>query len=246
VAGGRDAVECSYRALLDRRPVPAERLTVPTRAGDTFVLASGPVGAPPGVALQGSGANAAMWLPWIARWAHDLRVYAVDAPGEPGFSAPARLPLTTSAGWLDDVRAGLGHERVALAGVSLGGWTALDYAIRCPERVTQLVLLNPAGYRPAPAPRPGPGGIAGGVSEAGQAAHARRPHLRRRGLARLSMPVLTVVGLRDPMLDAAGTAARLRAVPTASVTVLPEAGHLVGDEGVVDFLRSGRWETMGR
>src|SRR5690606_8281921 len=47
--------------------------------------------------------------------------------------------------WLDDLMAGLGLERAALAGISFGGWMALDYATRRPERVTKLALIAPGG-----------------------------------------------------------------------------------------------------
>jgi pimeloyl-ACP methyl ester carboxylesterase len=146
VAGAR-AVEQRYRQILDGWPVPHERLTVPTREGDTFVVAWGPPDGPPVLALQGSGANAAMWLRQAPTWAGHLRVYAVDVIGEPGLSAPSRPPLGGGAyaAWLDDVLRGLGLDRVALVGVSLGGWLALDYATRRPGRVTRLALLNPGG-----------------------------------------------------------------------------------------------------
>jgi pimeloyl-ACP methyl ester carboxylesterase len=47
--------------------------------------------------------------------------------------------------WLDEVLAGLGVERAALVGISLGGWLALDYATRRPGRVSALALLCPGG-----------------------------------------------------------------------------------------------------
>jgi pimeloyl-ACP methyl ester carboxylesterase len=146
-AAGGAAVRRRYLQVLDRWPVPAERLSVPTRAGDTFVLACGPADGPPVVALQGSGANAAMWLPQIERWAERLRVYAVDVIGEPGLSAPSRPPLGSDAyaGWLDDVLDGLGLPTAAVVGVSLGGWLALDYALRRPRRVSRLALVAPSG-----------------------------------------------------------------------------------------------------
>ena len=37
---GRDAIEQQYRNALDRWPVANRRFTVPTRHGDTFVIAS--------------------------------------------------------------------------------------------------------------------------------------------------------------------------------------------------------------
>jgi pimeloyl-ACP methyl ester carboxylesterase len=146
-ASGAAAVERHYRELLRSWPVPNETLTVPTGQGDTFVVASGSTDAQPVVALQGSGANTAMWLPQIERLARHLRVYAVDVIGEPGLSAAERPPLASDAHarWLDDVLAALGLRQTAMLGVSLGGWLALDYAVRRPERVTKLALLTPSG-----------------------------------------------------------------------------------------------------
>jgi pimeloyl-ACP methyl ester carboxylesterase len=146
-AAGAAAVQHHYRELLRSWPVPNETLTVPTGQGDTFVVASGSTDVPPVVALQGSGANTAMWLPQIERLARHLRVYAVDVIGEPGLSAAVRPPLASDAHarWLDDVLAALGLRQTAMLGVSLGGWLALDYAVRRPERVTKLALLTPSG-----------------------------------------------------------------------------------------------------
>ena len=146
-AAGAAAVQQRYRELLESWPVPKQTLTIATRQGETFVVASGPPDAPPVVALQGSGATAAMWLRQIERLARRLRVFAVDIIGEPGLSAPPRPPLASDAyaQWLDDVLTGLGHGEVAMLGVSLGGWLALDYAVRRPGRVTRLALLSPGG-----------------------------------------------------------------------------------------------------
>ena len=144
---GAAAIARRYRELLDQWPVPHQRQVVPTREGDTFVVSSGPLDAPPVLAIQGSGANTAMWLPQIAGWAPHLRVHAVDVIGEPGLSAPSRPPMNSEryARWLDDVMDGLGLTTASVIGMSLGGWFALDYAIRRPARVTRLVLLTPAG-----------------------------------------------------------------------------------------------------
>ncbi|MEV6446372.1 alpha/beta fold hydrolase [Amycolatopsis sp. NPDC051716] len=146
-AAGAAAVRERYDTLLDRWPVPAGRRTLATRLGDTFALVSGPVDAPPVVALQGSGGTAAHWLPDIATLAGRLRVYAVDAPGEPGRTVEARPPLGSPAyaEWLDDVLDELELPRAAFLGTSLGGWWALDYALRRPERAAALALVNPAG-----------------------------------------------------------------------------------------------------
>ncbi len=49
----------------------------------------------------------------------------------------------------------LGLERFDLAGFSLGGWLAAEFAIRQPQRVRRLVLVAPAGLVVASAPAPG-------------------------------------------------------------------------------------------
>jgi len=122
-AAGAHAVKQRYRQLLDQWPIPSEFVRVPTREGETFVVACGPKDAPPVLALQGSGGNAAMWLPEIAELAQHLRVYAVDVIGEPGLSAPSRPSFASEAYalWLDDVLRGLALTRLALLGVSMGG-----------------------------------------------------------------------------------------------------------------------------
>ncbi|MFE3773040.1 alpha/beta fold hydrolase [Streptomyces sp. NPDC059122] len=136
-----------YQEALDAWPVPAERMRVPTRQGETFVVVSGPPDAPPVVLLHGSGANVTMWQDDIASWSRHFRTYAVDVIGEPGLSAPVRLPLASDAHarWMDDVWEGLGISTAAVVATSLGGWLALDYAGRRPGRVTRLALLCPGG-----------------------------------------------------------------------------------------------------
>lgn len=144
---GRRIIEDRYRARLDAWPVPHTELRVPTTAGETFVVVSGPADAPPLLALHGSGANTSAWRGDIADWSAHFRVYAVDLLGEPGFSAPNRLDLDTdaTASWLDEVLDGLYLDTTALVGMSLGGWTALDYVLRRPGRITRLALLCPGG-----------------------------------------------------------------------------------------------------
>ncbi|GAA1465469.1 alpha/beta fold hydrolase [Nocardiopsis exhalans] len=139
-----------YRRDLTQVPVPAEHLRVPTREGETFVLACGAEQAPPLVLLHGSGANSTTWFADLPGWSRHFRVYSVDLIGEPGLSAPSRPDLSTEAStlWLDEVLDALGVDSAALVGLSLGGWTALDYTIRRPERVTRLALLCPGGVGP--------------------------------------------------------------------------------------------------
>jgi pimeloyl-ACP methyl ester carboxylesterase len=49
------------------------------------------------------------------------------------------------ARWLDDVWRALALTDASIVGASLGGWLALDFAIRQPSKVQRLALLAPAG-----------------------------------------------------------------------------------------------------
>lgn len=214
---------------------------MPTREGDTFVLTCGPADAPPLLLLHGSGSNATMWMGDVTAWAEHFRVHAVDMIGEPGLSAPSRPPLdsTAYALWLDDVLDQLGLERAAITGASLGGWLALDYATRRPNRVERLALLCPGGlgrqkigylvkvllYKPF-----GQWGMRRSIrTVAGIDARAtpeiaeyltlvftnflprrdRLPVFSDEALRRLTMPVLVIAGAHDAMFDSHDTVRRI-------------------------------------
>jgi len=239
---GADALRRRYEQELRAWPVAAEHLRLPTRQGETFVLASGPADAPPVLLLHGSGANATMWQQDAAAWARDFRTYAVDLVGEPGLSAPSRPPLDSGAYalWLEEVMEGLGLTRAAVVGISLGGWVALDFAVRRPERVSALALLCPGGvgrqktgwlFTALPLRLLGRRGIARSaraltgvdtplddpVLEHLALTFAEfRPRTERLplfpddALRGLSVPVQVTVGGRDALFDSAGTAERVR------------------------------------
>jgi pimeloyl-ACP methyl ester carboxylesterase len=269
---GERAVGQRYQELLADWPVPAEHLRVPTREGETFVVASGPPDAPPLVLLHGSGSNALMWAGDVAVWSERFRVYAVDVIGEPGLSAPARPPMASGgyAPWLDDVLDALDVPRASVVAISLGGWIALDYATRRPERVERMVLLTPPGVARQKAgavlaalllkpfgewgKRKSVELVLGPVlrtlpRQADDFVQLVARHFRYRRepvpvvdddvLRRATMPFLVVLGARDALIDSRRTAERLsRLVPSATVRVLPGAGHLLPPqtEPIVEFL----------
>lgn len=146
---GKDfrAVRDGQRAFLQQWPVPSTEMTVPTRHGETFVVASGPEAASPLILLHGAGFNSVAWIGDVSTWAHRHRVCAIDVIGEPGRSAPSRPALNSDAyaEWLDDVWDELGIADAAVVGTSLGGWLAVDYAVRRPDRVARLALLSTGG-----------------------------------------------------------------------------------------------------
>jgi pimeloyl-ACP methyl ester carboxylesterase len=147
---GKNEIMALYDAVLARWPVAYETFNLPTRHGDTFIIASGKKSASPLVLLHGAASNAVSWVGDIVQYSQHFRVYAIDLPGEPGKSAENR-PAWDSPGfaeWLEDVLDGLKIHKTALLGLSQGGWTALRFATARPERVTKLVLLAPAGIMP--------------------------------------------------------------------------------------------------
>jgi pimeloyl-ACP methyl ester carboxylesterase len=258
-AEGEAAVKAAYGRFREAWPVPREELRLATRLGETFVVASGERDAPALVLLHGAGSNSFMWMGDVATWAKRFRVLAVDLPGEPGESAPVRPARVgdTYAAWLDEVLAGLGVTRASFVGISLGGWHALDYAIRRPERVERLVLLAPGGLgavrlsfllRAALLPFVGEAGrkrILGSVG-AGEAPVAVAQYLqllfthfipRRDPLPRfapgalrgLKAKILMILGAKDTLLPSEGSRRRLAAAcPSAKIVMLPEAGHFLG------------------
>lgn len=266
--GAEAECRARYREILAYWPVANEHITLPTSQGDTFVVACGPREAPPLILLHGSLSNSAMWIGDVALWAQDFRIYAVDVIGEPGLSAPSRPPLDSDAhaNWLDEVRQGLGLQRAALVGVSLGGWLALDYATRRPERVDKLVVLCPGGvgrqksgflavvmlFQLLGLRRQALEYVLGRALDAPPVYAAFLTFLQRSfrprlvklpvfsdaALRRLTMPVLAIVGDRDVMLDSAGTRERLQAVG-AEVRTLAGCGHLITgqSETIAAFLQ---------
>ena len=144
---GEKAILAFYDSVVARWPVSNEKLNIPTRHGDTFVIASGDEAAPPLVLLHGSSTNSAIWSSDVVEYSRHYRVYAVDTLGEPGHSAPNRPSLKSLAyaEWLADVFEALNIEKAAVIGYSQGGWMALRFSTIHPERIEKLVLLTPGG-----------------------------------------------------------------------------------------------------
>jgi pimeloyl-ACP methyl ester carboxylesterase len=142
-----------YRAAMGELP-SCEPADVPTSFGTVRAYRfDGPTG-PPLVLLPGRNASTPMWRVNIPALIEHRSVIAIDLLGEAGMSVQDK-PITgpaDEAHWLDDALAGLGHDRVHLLGVSIGGWTAVNYAVRRPARAASLALLDPVfTFAPVPA-----------------------------------------------------------------------------------------------
>jgi pimeloyl-ACP methyl ester carboxylesterase len=132
--------EDAYDALLDRWGVPVERLDI----DGTHVNACGPLDAPPVVLLAGHGATSPVWFTVAPRLAETHRVYAPDLPGDAGRStATPPRQVDDLMAWLTGVLDGLKVDQTALCGHSYGAWTALTFALRNPDKVSRLALVDP-------------------------------------------------------------------------------------------------------
>lgn len=101
------------------------------------------------VFIHGLGSYLKFWRYQLDTFAaQGYRVIAVDLPGYGKSDKPATFPYTMEA-MSDAVRElvqALGVEHPVLVGHSMGGQTALSYAIRYPEEPAALVLTSPAGF----------------------------------------------------------------------------------------------------
>jgi pimeloyl-ACP methyl ester carboxylesterase len=135
----------AWTALCDRGWAdPPEERDVASRFGATHVFHW--VGtATPIVLLHGAGTSSLMWARLIGELV-GLSIYAVDRIGEPGLSVQTRPVYDRDdlVAWLDDVLDGLSVDRAHLCGSSYGGWIAINAALRSPERLATLTLLEPA------------------------------------------------------------------------------------------------------
>lgn len=103
---------------------------------------------PPLVLLHGVMASLHTWDGWVHELARHYRVLRFDLPGF-GFSDDLPGELYTpehGARLMEAAMQALGIEHFYLAGNSLGGFLAWNYAASYPQRVKKLVLLSPIAF----------------------------------------------------------------------------------------------------
>jgi pimeloyl-ACP methyl ester carboxylesterase len=256
---GRQAIEDFYRGALAQAAVPLRTRFVATSQGRTHLIEAGPEDGDVVLLLHGSASNSATWLGDMPVWSREFRVSGADLPGHPGLSEARTLVLSSdaTATWLDSLLGVIGTDSVRLVGMSLGGWIALDFACRYPDRVRALSLLSPGGLAPAkrsflfkalPLSLLGDWGsdriqrlvfrhaeVPQPVLEFGRlvARHYRPvtervPVLGDAELSRLRMPIQFFGGAEDALSRAEDSAERLaRLLPHAEVHLLPDHGHAI-------------------
>ncbi len=136
----------SYEATLRQWPVAYETMYIETEFGKTHIITAGQKNSESLILLHCQGFSSTMWLYNISELSRHYRVYAIDTLGEPGRSIPNRKKFSSSdyAEWLKEVINKLSIEDAGFIGYSYGGWLALNFALSFPDKVSKLVLIDPA------------------------------------------------------------------------------------------------------
>ncbi len=147
---GRQKILDFYSNLLENWVQPSKQVHVNTSHGNAFVVESGEKTNPTVVLLHGSSSNSAMWCEDVKVLSSYYHVLVIDIPGECGLSDEKRFGFNSEnyANWLSEVLSFFQLDSIYLVGCSLGGWIALDYAIKFPQKVKKLILLATAGITP--------------------------------------------------------------------------------------------------
>lgn len=263
---GQEKIRGYYNNILSFFPLTQRY--VDTSFGKTFVLEAGNEENTAIILLHGSCSNSAAWLGDMAALAAQYHVFAIDIPGEPGNSEDNRLNTQSNEypSWLSEVLNGLKTEKAVVIGNSMGGWLALHFAAKFPERTAALVLLAPSGIIPPEqsfvnqtADIASNSGSAEAVTNAvmGDSAIPKEvlefmklvmenfnpitealPVLTDKQMRLLTMPVLFIAKTNDVTMDATKAAHRLsNLVPHATVN-LTEGAHVITSAAnlVIPFL----------
>lgn len=144
---------------LRRDDIPYDQLETLYANGDSRYLAfsedarihfrdTGPRNAPVIVLVHGFSASLHTWEPWVADLKRDYRVVTLDLPGH-GLSRCIDNEEIGTGQFVETIHQlvrTLNIERFTLAGNSMGGAAAWNYALAHPEQLDALVLVNSAGW----------------------------------------------------------------------------------------------------
>lgn len=252
----------------------AERGTLSGRwviAGDTPVylrVAEPDSSAPAVIHLHGFAISGRYMVPTAELLAGEFRTYVPDLPGfgrSPHPEQRATIPLL--ADHMARILDAVGVERATMVGNSLGCAVVAAFADRHPERLDRAVLVSPAGgIHSQP--------LARAVAQLARDAFREPPSMARvavpdylsfgligslelfvamtrfpalDSLLHMSVPILAVLGARDPLLP---PARRVRQVagqigPNATVVVIRDAAHAINFSHPVELSRLIRDFVLG-
>lgn len=97
--------------------------------------------------IHGTASSLDTWDAWTISLKKHFTVYRMDLPGF-GYTGPNELGIYSLDSYSDFIDRFMGRmkiSRASIAGNSLGGQIAWDFARRFPQKVNKLVLISPAG-----------------------------------------------------------------------------------------------------
>jgi pimeloyl-ACP methyl ester carboxylesterase len=103
---------------------------------------------PPLVLLHGFGDSFTTWEGWVHELKGKFHIISVDFPGHGLTRAPEEYQLAGDglADFVDAFAAKLALPKFAVAGNSMGGGAAWQLAVRHPDRIDALILVDAAGF----------------------------------------------------------------------------------------------------
>jgi pimeloyl-ACP methyl ester carboxylesterase len=139
--------------------IPYEALEAKYAAGDSHFVdlpggyhahyrENGDPNAPLLVLLHGFGDSFTTWDGWVRELQPQFHIISLDFPGHGLTRAPVGTTLSGDglADFVDAFAAKLALPKFAVAGNSMGGGAAWELAVRHPDRVNALILVDAAGF----------------------------------------------------------------------------------------------------
>lgn len=108
---------------------------------------TGPRDAPVVVLVHGYAASLHTWQPWVRQLQEAYRVVTLDLPGHGLSRVPEDgVSIAAYVDTLDALAGKLGISQFSLAGSSMGGNVAWQYALAHPQKLDSLILVDAAGW----------------------------------------------------------------------------------------------------
>ncbi len=104
--------------------------------------ATGPESAPAIVFIHGTLLTRAQWEPQVRRLSKEFRCIAIDLPAHGALAAEPFSLEGAAVAVAAAIDAEAPRRRAVLVGLSLGGYVAIEAAVRFPDRVNGLVLAG--------------------------------------------------------------------------------------------------------
>lgn len=148
-----------FSALYWKSNIPLETLKVKyTNADSKFIEVDGmsvhyrieglPNDSIPLVLLHGTGASLHTWEGWVNALKTEYKIIRLDLPayGLTGPNPTSNYSQEFYATFINDFLTKLGIKQCIIAGNSLGGSIAWNFAVKYPKKVSKMILVDAGGY----------------------------------------------------------------------------------------------------